>query len=172
MFNLDDLNIPVLNIGKRQGGTEYIDFIHPKEVTFPVMKGIDIFRRPFIVVKFFVDYKYICVQTFFQRYSNDKKLWVGCGHFGENLIETYGGMNIKQFELLSKIINKEKVKLEIYHKPFNDKLIGKFIELYDENKINATIFIQRHWRLCRYNPKYKMCEKVQMRNFELINNTQ
>ena len=26
--------------------------------------------------------------------------------------------------------------------------------------------IQRAWRLCRYNPEYKMCEKVQLDNLE------
>ena len=44
---------------------------------------------------------------------------------------------------------------------------GSKIELYDEKK-EAAIVIQRNWRLCRYNPKYKMCEKVQSRNFDLI----
>ena len=35
--------------------------------------------------------------------------------------------------------------------------------LFDEKKWNAVLTIQKNWRICRYNPKYKMCEKVQMR---------
>ena len=170
MININDFDIPVLNIGNRQGGTDYIDFIHPNEVNYPAMKGYDLFGRQFIVIKFFVDYKHICIQTFFQRYSNSNTHWQGCGHFGVNLIETYGGMNHLQFDFLKKILNGERLKLNNYHKPINLDLLDKYVELYDEEKINTVIFIQRHWRLCRYNPKYKMCEKVQMKNFELINN--
>ena len=33
---------------------------------------------------------------------------------------------------------------------------------------SSALLIQRRWRKCRYDPKYKMCEKVQTRNLELI----
>ena len=35
----------------------------------------------------------------------------------------------------------------------------------------AVLKIQQAWRLCRYNPKYKMCETVQMNNYEIIVNS-
>ena len=38
-------NFPVLNVGKRIGPTDYIDFITKEEVTHPVMVGRDFFRR-------------------------------------------------------------------------------------------------------------------------------
>lgn len=38
------------------------------------------------------------------------------------------------------------------------------------NMYKAAIIIQKNWRLCRYNPKYKMCEKVQNRNLYIITN--
>ena len=38
MFNVDDSNIPYLNIGNRQGYTDYIDFLKFEEVTHPVMR--------------------------------------------------------------------------------------------------------------------------------------
>ena len=38
------------------------------------------------------------------------------------------------------------------------------------NYINSIIIIQRQWRKCRYDPKYKMCETVQMSNLENIEN--
>ena len=36
-------------------------------------------------------------------------------------------------------------------------------------KEKSVLVIQSQWRKCRYDPKYEMCEKVQMRNFYLIN---
>ena len=48
---------PILDVGNRQGMTDYIDFIHESEVTSPVMRGIDRFKRPFIVMKVVCTFK-------------------------------------------------------------------------------------------------------------------
>jgi len=34
------------------------------------------------------------------------------------------------------------------------------------NRLIATKILQKNWRKCRWNPEYKMCEKVQLRNLE------
>ena len=39
-----------------------------------------------------------------------------------------------------------------------------FIE--EKTKVICAKKIQRAWRLCRYNPEYKMCEKVQLDNLK------
>ena len=44
------------------------------------------------------------------------------------------------------------------------KLLGKKVILFDQKKHDASIVIQRFWRLCRYHPSYKMCETVQINN--------
>ena len=63
-------NIPILNLGRRCGHTEYIDFIRWKEVTSPIMTGYDLFGRKFVVIKFIIEESQIPImQTFFQRYS-------------------------------------------------------------------------------------------------------
>lgn len=36
-------NIPILDIGRRIGHTEYIDFLQWDEVEYPIMKGVDIY---------------------------------------------------------------------------------------------------------------------------------
>ena len=51
---LNKPDIPILNIGGRTGGTDYIDFIKYDEVVEPVMKGTDFYKRPFIVLKFVI----------------------------------------------------------------------------------------------------------------------
>ena len=172
MFNVDNSKIPYLEIGNRQGHTDYIDFLKFDEVTHPIMRGLDLWGRQFYVIKFLVNNEEKLMQTFFQRYSRIDSLWQGCGHATVNLIDTSGGMSKEQFLFLEQIINGEKVKLEEKHRPvkFANKNIKPdiFVELYDERKINAAITIQKYWRLCRYNPSYKMCERVQMNNFKLL----
>ena len=46
---IETTHIPKLDIGQRVGATDYIDFITWKEVTSPVMWGIDIFSRSFLL---------------------------------------------------------------------------------------------------------------------------
>ena len=74
VFNIDLSQVKHLNIGNKVGTTEYIDFIKWDEVTESVMKGIDCFGRPFLVVKFLVngdtDTPLELMQTFFKRYSD------------------------------------------------------------------------------------------------------
>lgn len=167
MFNLYKIDVPILDIGNRRGWTDYIDFLKWDEVNYPVMKGTDLFGRSFIVVKMILNNnkQSKIMQTFFQRYSNENK-WQACGHATPHLIDTVGGMKKNQFELINKIISGEKVKIDEEHLPsFSlDSNEDIFIELYDEIKYQAILTIQKYWRLCRYNPRYKMCEKVLLNN--------
>lgn len=43
--------------------------------------------------------------------------------------------------------------------------LGVFSEM---NRINAAYTIQKNWRERRYNPKYKLCYKVEMSNIDDI----
>lgn len=109
------LDVPILDIGIRQGHTDYIDFIKPEEVTYPIMKGIDRFSRIFIVLKGIgtCDGQEIPLfQTFFQRYSNSKGLWMGCGHYGTQFFGTIGGMREHEFSLLKDIIGGKTVSTD------------------------------------------------------------
>lgn len=45
------------------------------------------------------------------------------------------------------------------------KYYGIFSEL---NQINAAICIQNYWRTCRYNPEYRMCERVVTNNIKTL----
>ena len=49
LYNLE--GIPIQDIGRREGSTGYIDFLKWEEVTEPVMKGMDLFGRRFVVIK-------------------------------------------------------------------------------------------------------------------------
>lgn len=108
--------LPYYNIGERAGFTEYIDFITEHEITQNVMKGNDIFGRDFIVVKATItdneNNKYHVFETFFQRYSKDEILFMGCGHYGNKFMDTTGGMTVNQKKLLNNLIQNEKVLID------------------------------------------------------------
>jgi len=74
-------NLPVLDVGTRNGPTDYIDYLTIADLTAPVMKGVDRFRRPFIAMKLSAvsdhveNEVYEFVGTFFQRYTDDEVNW-------------------------------------------------------------------------------------------------
>lgn len=160
-------NISSFDTGDRVGATSYIDFLRWEEITEPVMKGIDCLGRYFIVIKMKVD-NVLIMETYFQRYRSSYN-WQACGHATVSLLNTVGkGLNEDQIELLKRIINGETVKLEEKYKVCNELFINKNINLYDEKKEKAVEIIQKYWLRCRYNPKFKMCSKIQMRNLQEI----
>jgi hypothetical protein len=65
--------LPVLDTDKT-GSTGYIDFIRVEDMSHSVMKGIDVFGRPFLTLKV-ISSKGPMVGTFFQRYSDDCNYW-------------------------------------------------------------------------------------------------
>ena len=107
-ISIETTHIPKLDIGERVGTTDYIDFITWKEVTSPVMWGIDIFSRPFFIIKCIVNGKHNLMQTFFQRYTQGSK-WQGCGHATPYFLDTCGGgVNLDQINLIKDIMDDKK----------------------------------------------------------------
>lgn len=159
--------IPNLDIGDRKGWTDYIDFIKGDEIKFPVMKGIDIFKRPFLVFRVKVGKK-IYSQTFFQRYSNGCSWQTAKGGNDGDLMHSYGGMNSHQFDFINELVSGKNPIITENVRPIDLKLIGKRATLYNEKKEKAAIMIQRNWNKCRWDPLYKMCEIVTMRNIEIL----
>jgi hypothetical protein len=172
-IEIDETNIPILDIADRFGPTDYIDFIQWNEVTSSVMCGIDRYSRKFFVVKFIVNGTMKFMQTFFQRYTNCNYNWQACGHATPTLFDTCGiGVNDDQWRLIKDVIEGKQIKIKKEHRFAPDFYLehnkNYTIQLYDEKKEKATNTIQKYWRLCRYNPEYKMCEKVQTNNLNEI----
>jgi hypothetical protein len=103
--------IPILDLGKRCGTTGYIDFVRTTEIKHPIVKGIDCYSRPFIVITVIsFENKIMYMETFFQRYIDDPSVWMGAGH-GDIFMTTYGGMTYQHFELLKKLIDDQTCKI-------------------------------------------------------------
>jgi hypothetical protein len=110
--NIKNFDCERLDIGQRIGSTHYIDFIKESEVEHIVMKGIDYYKRFFIIIKaeyiFNDETKLNIYSTFFQRYTDNYLLWHCCGQ----MMDTTGGMNIKQFELVNNLLTNGYVDLD------------------------------------------------------------
>lgn len=113
---VENLDVPVLDLEGETGRTDYIDFIKPHNVTHRVMKGIDRYSRPFLVIKAIGNLgtgeEVELFQTFFQRYSNNKLSWMGCGIYGNKLFDTYGGMRESHFKALMDLIDGKSISAE------------------------------------------------------------
>lgn len=145
-----------------------------EEIEHPVMKGIDILGRPFIIIKMIIGKLNVkAMQCFFFGYSLGRSIgYVGTYNtkgnnvkIETNLIITEGGMNLDQYDLIKRLVNGECVKITEKHKLSSNNFIGHYLQTYDHLKWEAVLTIQKYWRLCRYNPIYKMCKKVQYNNF-------
>ena len=165
LYNLP--NIPNYDVGNRNGQTDYIDYLKWEEITEPVMKGIDIFGRHFVVIKMKIDNK-LFMETYFQRYTNDSR-WMSCGHATSRFLNTGGtGLDENQIQLLKSIIQEESIEIKNEHRTDYPYYNGKIVKLYDEKKENAAKVIQEQWKKCRYNPKYRMCSVIQLKNLDTI----
>ena len=125
---ITNYDCPILDVGERRGHTDYIDFIRENEIDkgWSVVKGFDMGFRFFIVIRSEFVYsdgrKERTFSTFFQRYNDSKTLWHCCGHDGVTLMNTEGGMNIEQFELICQLLYQGKIILDsenIHHTYLN-----------------------------------------------------
>jgi hypothetical protein len=143
--NIINYKCPILDLDNNIGHSDYIDFITDNDLgTNNIMKGIDIYQRPFIVIRAeygFQDGSSIkTFSTFFKRYNDyDSILWHCCGHGGLNLMLTDGGMNTEQFEFLDELLCLKQINLtkEIIYK-CNLLVYPNFNNFNNNNNIDET----------------------------------
>lgn len=106
---------PFLDIGDQVGSSGYIDFIMFEDVSSAFSKGRDKFNRPFFVLRVRIttteDAIIDTLETFFQRYSDNESLWMGCGHDRVTFLSTEGGMKIEQIKFVNKLIKEGKIDI-------------------------------------------------------------
>ena len=66
------------------------------------------------------------------------------------------------------IIIKDITDFQVIYDDITDELISEIIQeaIDEEPRVISAKKIQEAWRLCRYNPAYKMCETVLIHNIE------
>ena len=97
-------SLPILDIGKRIGYTDYIDFIKIDDMKYSIMKGVDVYRRLFLAIKVKItgtDLKYHYeVGTFFQRFTDNKSEWAYGTCYNLNTLYNDSRIRIHDYELL------------------------------------------------------------------------
>lgn len=147
--------IPNLAIENKEGFTDYIDFIGWSDITSPIMKGVDVFNRPFFTMKLCLiiinpENKLIVKyfpQTFFQRYTYDNNKWMSSGMQG--LIFSCGGMNCHQFKMMEDLIKGKTVEIFEHHGINVHENNKNFLMLYQKWEEKAARIIQKNWRLLK-----------------------
>ena len=150
--------------------TDYLDRFTWDEVTNPIMIGTDNYRRKFLIIKLIIDNKKY-MQTFFQRYTGDCLLWMGCGHATDEFLSTYGGLKIDEAKLITDIIEGKEIILNKDHRILQNN-INKKVMLYDEEKHIAANKIKNYWFNCKFNPEYKICREFLDRSYKILLNDQ
>jgi hypothetical protein len=111
-------DLDTFDLQGRMGLTDYIDFLTKNEVPRNVMKGIDRYRRRFIIIKiggFDLDTNkfFRTGQVFFERYTNEPNI-MGA-NFEGMFIWTQGGTNYHQYKLINDLVDEKLVKLKEEH---------------------------------------------------------
>jgi hypothetical protein len=135
----DTTRFSILNINDKIGSTGYIDRIELTDLTSNPMIGMDKYKRPFIVFAFKctgnknVDKEEIIVETFFQRYVDDSRLWMGAGDI---LLCTVGGMEDEQAQFLKEFVQTKEVTLnaEQIKKYGVSTTLLDYLDLTDKNE--------------------------------------
>lgn len=84
------MDYPILSFNENfLGWTDYLDRIKPSDVSYPIMIGVDCFRRAFVTIRTSDINGEQTVDTLFQRYSDDKYTWTH-GVLGTGVIQTSG----------------------------------------------------------------------------------
>lgn len=104
-----DFDCHTLDVTDKFGDTSYIDFIKQTDLgENNIMKGCDYFERRFIVFKATYIFKDNTIKktfsTFFQRYSDNDRLWHICGHDGPLIFDTCGGARLEHFQMIEKLL--------------------------------------------------------------------
>lgn len=75
--------LPILDLGQQVGSTDYIDFVMDKDMNKGIMKGTDVYGRPFIAFRYVNNKKPqhgLQVQTLFRRYTDSNRTWCFGSH--------------------------------------------------------------------------------------------
>ncbi len=120
---LNDINTnyPILDIGQRVGHTHYIDFLEVDDLTHPIMRGVDVFRRPFISFRVLNrNTGKLSVHTLFKRYTDEScTMWCYGTHF-DVISDSLPREGDKEF--LHRLLQHEPCGAHINYQPEGERL--------------------------------------------------
>ncbi len=125
------LQLPVFDPDNTELGplTDYIDFIKYDEVTAPIMRGIDKYRRTFIVFKFrFVQSDRVVkiTEVLFQRYTNNS-FWTSASNPpGIYSVMAASGFEAEHYERIKQVLTDGRINniYNVYNDVHGDYILG------------------------------------------------
>lgn len=167
-FSFFDRVQDTFDLGDRMGSTDYIDFLTQDEVPKNIMKGKDCYGRKFLTMKIggidLNDNKFFkSGQVFFERYINEPYI-VGA-NFEGMFIWTTGGTRPEQYKLINDLVDGKLVIIKDEHK-FNSSNSNVAIASMDYWENKFAKIIQKNFKICRYNPEYKICKNILNRQYD------
>jgi len=160
------------DLGGRMGHTDYIDFLTQDEVRKNMMKGKDKHGRKFLTMKIggidLDNNKFFrSGQVFFQRYTDEPYIAGAC--FEGSFILTTGGTKPAQYQLINDLVDGKVIKIKEEHRFYSskDNVIIANMD-YWENKFARII--QKNWFICRYNPRYTVCDRILNKQYDEYSN--
>jgi hypothetical protein len=95
-----------------EGGTGYIDGVQPKDLSHPMMRGVDFWSRPYIAIKtedLIRGEKSTGAETLFQRYTDAPYIWTSGKHYLNGIPIVISTVDKHEIDDLQKLSNGETV---------------------------------------------------------------
>lgn len=168
--NIEEL--PILDVGTRCGHTDYIDYITPQDMSHSIMRGTDMFRRPFISFRVSITEQMDFKPNELSQYNEDFSLL----SIKENSTE-----DLNSIEDLCLIKDSTKVSIEDSIKNLTESFINEYSETLEskaiepiENKDKKVVgtFFQRYtddpyswaYGTCCWDPCYLIYHDSRIRH--------
>ena len=161
--------LPHTNIGKMIGDINNLDWMDFEKLEDDITVGTTIDDNVlFLIIKYELKISNKKILKNFQCFIRIKREKEEIWSSNINSIpftNTRFGLTNYQKKMIENLIDGKIVVITPNHFPTENKYIGKKIGTPETwRKKRAAETIERNWIICRYDPKYTMCETVLMNN--------
>ena len=161
--------IHTTDIGKMLGDVYNLDWMDFEKIKKNIVLGSNINDKIwFLFMRYEIQISPIKKKKNYQVFYQNEQKFFKTNHDTLFYVDPCKGLNKNQEFLLRDLLKGNIVIIEQKHNPISKDYIGKKIAVPEVwEKKGAVDIIEKNWLICRYEPKYKMCEKVLMNNINL-----
>mgnify|MGYP003650986326 CR=1 FL=1 len=167
-MNIERLKkFPHTNIGKMIGDINNLDWMDFEKLKHDIAFGYSSTKNiPFLVIKYQIELRKNIYVSNVQCFLLENNKWKSNNNTIHFLNPEYE-LNYHQLKLIETVLDGKIEILKECHFPESPNYTGKRIATPGTwRRKRAVEKIERNWIICRYDPRYKMCEEVLMHNIE------
>ena len=128
MWCIGHTRFPRIYIGNKRCPNNMLNIFKYDEITEPVMRGQDAFKRKFLIVKYLINNK-IYVDIYLQKSALWETEWIVAGNITDTVFPYNSRLTNKQIAFIEQIIYGKVLKLTADIMPYNTKLNNQYIQL-------------------------------------------